>query len=116
MGELPRRDGLLVGGGWDEVEKPEEWKMVMRMKGGVLKHDDLRVAVTSEAVNVHIAGREDEPLLGGELAGRLEPARCRWIIRDGGSVGSIRVDEVVIHLAKERAAVMWGCLFSKQYS
>ena len=77
--------------------------------------DELRVAVTSDGVNLHTAGREEQPLLCGQLGGNIDPARCSWQIRPGQQHGTIKVDIVELILAKERKGA-WNDLFKVYYT
>jgi len=79
-------------------------------------HDDLRVGVTTNpsALNVYIAGREEEPLLGGQLTGLLDPDRCSWRVRAAKAKGTMKIDEIVINLAKAKGN-SWRGFFKKHY-
>lgn len=113
--DVPRREELKAAGGWDEVQRPAEWELVIPFRsGGNLTHDDLRVGVTADTLNVHVAGQQDAPLVGGELGGRLLPARCSWRVRTAKAVGSVLVDEIVLTLVKEHKA-SWPRLFKRMY-
>ena len=115
----PRRDELQLGG-WDQRQTAETCDITIPFKGGSLSHDDLRVAVTPEALNVHIAGQEDAPMLGGELRGRIDVSKCTWRIRSAKprkSAPSIKVEEMVISLAKASGGGYWhGDLFKSTYA
>ena len=115
----PRRDELQLGG-WDQRQTAETCDITIPFKGGSLSHDDLRVAVTPEALNVHIAGQEDAPMLGGELRGRIDVSKCTWRIRSAKprkSAPSIKVEEMVISLAKASGGGYWhGDLFISTYA
>ena len=113
--DKPTRSMLQVGGGWDELQKDGEWELVVPFKHG-LDHDDLRVGVTTNpsALNVYIAGREEEPLLGGQLTGLLDPDRCSWRVRAAKAKGTMKIDEIVINLAKAKGN-SWRGFFKKHY-
>ena len=72
----------MASDGWDETETDQEWELTLKIKAGPA-HDDLRVAVTTNppALNVHLVGLEDEPLVGGELFGKIVPERSSWHAR-----------------------------------
>ena len=46
--------------------------------------------MTPESFNVHVAGQEDSPFLGGEVWSPLAPTRCWWRVRKAKPVGSAR--------------------------
>ena len=115
-GVTPRREWLTVGG-WDEEQSGEAWTLVLPLRaGGALRHDDLRVGVTADTFNVHLAGHEDAPLVGGALYGRIAPARCGWHMRAAAPVGTMAVEELVLRLAKEAPGSMWKALIKTAYT
>lgn len=113
--DRPRRYELMASDGWDETETDQEWELTLKIKAGPA-HDDLRVAVTTNppALNVHLVGLEDEPLVGGELFGKIVPERSSWHVRAAKSIGSMKVEEIVVRLGKESAG-RWRGLIKKHY-
>ena len=114
----PTRAELAIERVWDELETEEEWLVKLPYKGGfgeILSHDDLRVALSADTLNIHVAGQEEAPLLGGELCGRLDVSRCSWAIRDGEPIGSIKVEVIDLVLVKETKGA-WDGLFRIQYT
>jgi len=83
--------------------------------GGNLTHDDLHVCVTATSLNVHVVGQEEKPLLGGELGGRIAPAKCTWSVREAAPIGTMQVEEIELHLVKETPA-MWRDLLKQAYT
>lgn len=114
-GELPRRDQLQIDG-WEQVQEDGKWVIRLPFKAGkYLTNDQLRVAVTRDGLNVHIAGQEDSPFLAGKLRGRIEPSRCTWRVRHCKPKGTTAVDEMVITIAKEQPSSSWRDLFQMSY-
>ena len=113
--EKPRREELEAGG-WDAAQADGTWQLIIPFRsGGRLTHDDLRVGVTADALNVHVAGQQHAPLLGGELHARIDLAQSSWSVRTAAPIGSVSVDEMVITLIKERKAT-WPRLFKRMYA
>lgn len=113
--DKPRREELEAGG-WDAAQADDTWQLIIPFRsGGRLTHDDLRVGVTADALNVHVAGQQHAPLLGGELHARIDLARSSWSVRTAAPIGSVSVDEMVITLIKERKAT-WPRLFKRMYA
>ena len=114
-GDKPKREQIRIHG-WDEVQKEEAWELVIPYRAGPrLAHDDLRIGVTASTLNVHIVGQQDAPFVGGELHGRIVPAKCTWSVRAGTPVDSMLVDEIVLRLVKENKS-MWKGLFRRAYT
>lgn len=113
--DRPRRSVLMASGGWDEMEKDGIWEIVIAVKHG-LAPDDFRVGITTNpsALNLHVVGQEDEPIIGGQLWGTLDPERSSWHIRAAKPKGSMKIDEIVLNLAKEKGSV-WRGFFKKHY-
>ena len=87
---LPRRDEMLVGG-YDHAQHADGLvEVVVPFKSGFewLTHDELRVALASDAINVHVAGQEEAPMLAGQLHGKIDVARCTWSVRAAEARGS----------------------------
>ena len=103
--------------GWDEEQSDATWTIKLSLrKGDSLQHDDLRVGVTATSLNVHLAGQEDRPLLGGELYGRIVPTGCSWKVVPGKAVGSMQVEDLVLTLSKESKGHMWRGLIRAAYT
>ena len=99
---LPRRDEMLVGG-YDHAQHADGLvEVVVPFKSGFewLTHDELRVALASDAINVHVAGQEEAPMLAGQLHGKIDVARCSWSVRAAEARGSMQIEEIVIRLRK----------------
>ena len=118
--DKPRRDVLMIGG-FDCAQRDGLYEIILPFKelqgAHYLSHDDLRVAVTTDCLNVHVAGQEDAPLLAGQLQGAIDPARCRWRVRKPKKKKSAPVptEEIVIELAKQDAGKLWNDLFKVAY-
>ena len=114
----PQRHELLVGG-FDQGQKEDKFEIVIQFKAGFeeyLAHDDFRIGVTDNALNIHIAGQEDMPILGGQLRGKIDPRQCSWRVRKGKKKGSMLIEELVIELHKESGQGYWKDLFKTTYS
>jgi hypothetical protein len=110
----PTRDQLMLGG-WDTQQFGGEWQLVITFKAANerhLSHDDLRVAVTADALNIHVAGQEERPMLAGFLWGRIDPNQCTWRIRKGKPRGTQATDELEVTIVKENPGY-WGDLFTR---
>ena len=121
QGQVPRRDWLTagVGGGYDEMQTSEAWTVLFPIRAGNpnFSHDQLRVGVTADSVNLHIAGQEESPLLGGETYGRILPASCTWRVLPAEQVDGLLVEKIELRLVKEVAGGgMWRALFKGQYT
>ena len=114
---MPRRDELLLGD-WNHTTMGEYVEVSMQFKASFLEHDCLRVAVTDDALNVHVAGKEDAPMLGGELYGKIDVARCKWRVRScrpRKDAPSMKIEEIVITLAKAESSSHWRDIFRSTY-
>ena len=121
QGQVPRRDWLTagVGGGYDEMQTSEAWTVLFPIRAGNpnFSHDQLRVGVIADSVNLHIAGQEESPLLGGETYGRILPASCTWRVLPAEQVDGLLVEKIELRLVKEVAGGgMWRALFKGQYT
>ena len=119
LGDLPRREWLTAGGGgYDELQSEVTWTLTVPLRAGNPKftHDDLRVGVTAETLNVHVVGMEDTPLVGGELRGRIVPNRCSWKVVPAATVGGLLLENLEVTLVKEMAGSMWRGLLRAAYS
>ena len=103
-------------GGWDTEQSDGAWRVTIPFKAAIdryLSHDDFRVALTPDALNVHIAGQEERPMLAGFLCGTIDPYLCTWQIRKGKSRGTQQTEELEVTIVKEHFGQMWGDLFKR---
>ena len=109
-----RRDALNVGG-YDTEQSDGGWTITLPFKAGVLENDDFRVAVTKDAISVYIAGQEDAPMVAGQCGGALDLGKCAWRVRHAKPMGTMKIDEIVITIAKADPDAYWGDLFKTHY-
>lgn len=117
----PRRDVLMVGG-YDQVQRDGILELVVPFKvlegASYLSHDDLRVAVTPDGINVHVAGQEDAPMLSGQLHGTIDVAKSTWRVRNPPSKkkAPVPTQEILIELVKhDGGSKLWRDLFKVAY-
>ena len=115
--DLPPRQAIVpADGGWEYAQRPASWSVVMPLSWEPpvsLDLDDILVAVTRTSLNVHIAGRPNQPLLGGEMHGVLRPEKSSFSICLSGSE-KIR-GELRIKLCKDDSSD-WPDLFKVMYN
>ena len=101
------------------MQHEDSWVITLPLRApeqNKMRHEHLRVGVTADTLNVHIAGQEDAPFLGGELCGRINPARCWWKVRPCvRAIDSQKIDEIELHLVKEKKSY-WYNLIRKHYA
>ena len=85
------------------------------MRDRLVAAADLRVAVRSDAFNIHLAGQEDTPLLAGELFGRLLPHKCSWRLTSPRDGDAGEQAEVAVTLFKAEPAT-WPDLIKTWYT
>jgi hypothetical protein len=119
----PTRDQLLIGG-WDQAQHDGKFEIVVPFKaadGKFMTHDDFRVAVTADGLNIHVAGQEDAPIIGGQLRGKIDVPRCSWRVRKAKksswkqNAGGREVEELVVELQKAEGQGFWRDLFKVHY-
>ena len=129
---MPSRDWLQIGG-YQIEQSSTEWLVTIPFRSSAsrtgaredgegkgkhvkqLSHDELYVSVSASTLNVHVAGQEESPLLGGELGGRIQPSKCSWRVKSAPPVGTISVEEIELRLVKDGAS-MWRDLLKQAYS
>jgi len=120
----PGRSEISVGG-FDSSQIDGFFEVQIQYKAGpeqkkYLADDDLRVGLTADALNVHIAGQEDAPLLGGHLGGKIDVARSSYRIQKGKKKDEKRVgcpvEELVLSLRKVDGSGHWRDLFKLVYA
>lgn len=92
---LPTRDALLDIGGWELAQSSRDFEVLVplalaQLDGPEAADRIVRVAVTSNSLNVHVAGNPNAPLLAGETFGRLVVGACACP-RGGGRNEGVRV-------------------------
>ena len=112
--QRPTRDALHTGG-YDVQHAAGGWTLVVPFKAGFVEHDELRVAVTTEALSVYVAGQDDAPVVAGVLCGRIEPSKCTWRVRRAKPRGMMAIDELVVTIAKADPSAIWRDLFKSFY-
>jgi len=97
--QLPLREVVMFNG-YSHSQHGDCWELIFPIKwkvitSGQIAIDDFRVAVTPDAINVHISGQEERPLLAGELWGTIIPESCKWRMeppkRKGSEQGELMV-------------------------
>jgi hypothetical protein len=73
---LPTRAELLDIGGWELAQSSRDFEVLVPLALAAVDGPDaadriVRVAITTNSLNVHVAGRPEAPLLAGETFGRL---------------------------------------------
>ena len=113
---LPARHELLAGGaGWECSQSHAAWTVLLPVRDRLVAAADLRVAVRSDAFNIHLAGQEDTPLLAGELFGRLLPHKCSWRLNPPRDGDAGEQAEVAVTLFKAEPAT-WPDLIKTWYT